>query len=172
MKSADIGSANDKFIATQESVETQPKSQEKSMPNVQSYDDTLGYDDERELKKMLRKEKRVHIDPRTKIKLYFILATIFLILVQILLIKWWTLLTGPVTILLAVGIYKIFSDPIGVIERVLEMIMDNLALSIFIVIGIVAVVIQIVTLGWWSILTGVVTIVVLALLYHLLDSLF
>ena len=87
MKCADIGSANDKFNATQESVETQPKSQEKSMPNVQSYDDTLGYDDERELKKMLRKEKREYIDPRTKIKLYFILSTMLLILVQILLLN-------------------------------------------------------------------------------------
>lgn len=98
-------------------------------------------------------------------KLYLWIGAVVLVVIQGFLIGWWTLLSGTLTFILAGICDYIISNK----EDIYEELIENRLAIIMILLGVAAVIVEGFLLGWWTLLAGPATGLVIYGIYYLLD---
>ena len=105
-----------------------------------------------------------------KVKLYFWIGAVLLIVVQIIALEWWAILTGIITFILAMLGDKLISDREEIKEAIQTWMSENRREIVVYLIALIAIVVEIFTIGWWSILAAPATLIVAYLLNKLIDA--
>ena len=117
-------------------------------------------------KNVVKKRKKTgkEID---KARLYIWICAILLIVVQVILLRWWTIITGPITIFIAILIEHLISKREMIKEQIRTWIHQNMSDSFVYAIAIIAIIVEILTIKWWTIIAGPATLFLAYLLNNL-----
>lgn len=102
-----------------------------------------------------------------KIRIWTFAIALTLVVLQVLFLKWWAILTGVVTIVAAYYVSEVLVNADELLEDVNEFVTDNKANIVLWVIAGILIIVQIFVIGWWTLLTGPLTIIIFFLLQEL-----
>lgn len=105
-----------------------------------------------------------------KVKLYFWIVVLLLIAAQIIALRWWAILTGIITFIIAMFVDDLISNREEIKEQIQEWMDENKGDLLVYVIAIIAILVEAFTIGWWTILAGPATLLVAFLLNKLIKA--